>query len=134
MCHSFIRVSLAQVARNLSAGNSRELVARKTTNKPTTNTCCYSATHSGVHSSGLTTWLFNLQLQNAPNMFHLALEFPSMVAPTSSSLSFSLLSLMHKNFMSKNCCPNPYKFPPFGFPFLTHTLPQDDCTQPPCAQ
>jgi hypothetical protein len=94
MCHSFIRVSLAQVARNLSAGNSRELVARKTTNKPTTNTCCYSATHSGVHSSGLTTWLFNIQLQNAPNMFHLALEF-SLHGCTNFKLSFLLSPFPH---------------------------------------
>jgi hypothetical protein len=31
--HSFIEVSLAQVARNLSIGNSRELTARKTTRR-----------------------------------------------------------------------------------------------------
>jgi hypothetical protein len=53
MFHSFIRVSLAQVARNLSYGNSRELVAKKSTNKPKTNTFFYGVTHSRVHSSGL---------------------------------------------------------------------------------
>jgi hypothetical protein len=39
--HSFIMVSLAEVTKNLSAGNSKELIARKTTNKPTTSTYCY---------------------------------------------------------------------------------------------
>jgi hypothetical protein len=57
--HLFIRVSLAQVARNLSAKNSRENTARKTISKPTSNTCCFSATHTRVHSSGLKTWLFS---------------------------------------------------------------------------
>jgi hypothetical protein len=35
MCHSFIRVFIAHVTRNLSTGNSRE-TARKPINKPTT--------------------------------------------------------------------------------------------------
>jgi hypothetical protein len=97
MCHSFIRVSLAQVTRNLSAGNSRELAARKTINKPTTNTCCFSATHTGVHSSGLTTWLFSSSAP-APIRSSYALEF-SLHGCTSSKLSFFSLSFlpMHKN-------------------------------------
>jgi hypothetical protein len=40
----------------------------------TTNTC-FSATHTGVHFSGLTTSLFSLQLQNAPKMFQHAPKF-----------------------------------------------------------
>jgi hypothetical protein len=52
---------------------------------PTTrNTCCYSETHTGIHSLGFPTWLFNIQLQNAP-------KFPSMDALTPNSLSSSLL-------------------------------------------
>jgi hypothetical protein len=54
----FIRVSLAQVTRNLSAGNARELPARKTIGKNNNNTFCFSETHLRVHFSGLTTLQF----------------------------------------------------------------------------
>jgi hypothetical protein len=50
--HSFMRVSLAHVTKNLSAENSRELAARKKYKQTTTNTCFYSATHTLFHSLG----------------------------------------------------------------------------------
>jgi hypothetical protein len=59
MCHSFIRVSLAQVARNLSAGNSRETVARKTINKPTTTLVVSVQLMQEFTLHGLTTRLFS---------------------------------------------------------------------------
>jgi hypothetical protein len=55
--------------------------------QPTSNNCCYNETHTRVHSSGLETWFFSLQIQLRSNMLHISLEF-TLYGFCSSNLSF----------------------------------------------
>jgi hypothetical protein len=77
----------------------------------------------------------NLVLQfTAANTLQHALEF-SLHGCTDSKLSFFLSTCFS---CTKTSCvkklTQPIQIYFLWLPFLTHTLPQADCTQPPCAQ
>jgi hypothetical protein len=111
MCHCFIRVSLAHVARNLSWELKGKLLLEKTINKPTSNICCFSATHIGVHSLGLTTWLFSFP---SPIHSNYALTCSKIIPPWLHQLQALYLTLylftMLKNSMCKIVVPTHTNF------------------------
>jgi hypothetical protein len=61
--------------------------------KTTTNTCCYSVTHKGVHSSCLTKWLLVFYSKILQNHSIMLQNFSSMVAQAPSS-----------SFLLSACC------------------------------
>jgi hypothetical protein len=118
MCHSFFRVSLEQVARNLLAQNSMETYARKTISKSTTTLVILVqltqefTLHAWKHISSV----FHLQF----SLFTLH-PTPDFVLHgcTISKLSFFLSPFFPCTKLNvSNRFPNPYKFPLLWISFL----------------
>jgi hypothetical protein len=103
-------------------GDSRDVSCNRKNSQQQAH-CCRVISHTKSHSTGLTTYFFmHLQLQTTTTHAH----YGFLQAPT------LLFSLVVPKTACKNCSLFPYKFPFFPCK-LTLTLPNVDCTQPPCS-